>query len=74
MNNWCMCWVFAHILLDILIFERLNARRLYKSLGVEGLSASLSLKFSQLPNREINCDLYHPLITLSVRQPTLPFH
>jgi hypothetical protein len=37
MNNWCICWVFTHILLGILIFKGLTARRLYKSFGVKGL-------------------------------------
>jgi hypothetical protein len=37
MNNWCICWVFMHILLGILIFKGLTARRLYKSFGVKGL-------------------------------------
>jgi hypothetical protein len=37
MNNWCICWFFTHILLGILIFKGLTARRLYKSFGVKGL-------------------------------------
>jgi hypothetical protein len=28
MNNWCICWVFAH---------SFTARRLYKSFGIKGL-------------------------------------
>jgi hypothetical protein len=31
MNNWCICWLFAHILLGILIFKGLTARHLYIS-------------------------------------------
>jgi hypothetical protein len=37
MNNWCICWLPTHILLGILIFKGLTARRLYKSFGVKGL-------------------------------------
>jgi hypothetical protein len=37
MNDWCICWVFTHILLGILIFKGLTARRLYKSFGAKGL-------------------------------------
>jgi hypothetical protein len=41
MNNCCVCWFFTHILLVILIFKGLNARRLYKSFGVKGLKTGL---------------------------------
>jgi hypothetical protein len=37
MNNWCIGWFFTHILLGILIFKGLTARRHYKSFGVKGL-------------------------------------
>jgi hypothetical protein len=37
MNNCCICWFLTHILLGILIFKGLTARRLYKSFGVKGL-------------------------------------
>jgi hypothetical protein len=37
MNNCCICWFFTHILLGILIFKGLPARRLYKSFGVKRL-------------------------------------
>jgi hypothetical protein len=40
MNNWCICWLFTHVLLGILIFKGLTARRLYNSFGVEGLNNS----------------------------------
>jgi hypothetical protein len=36
MNN-CIFLFFTHILLEILIFKGLTARRLYKSFGVKGL-------------------------------------
>jgi hypothetical protein len=39
MNNWCICWLFTHILLGILIFKGLTARRLYNSFSVKGLTA-----------------------------------
>jgi hypothetical protein len=35
-----LCWFLTHILLGILIFKGLTARRLYKSLGVKGLILS----------------------------------
>jgi hypothetical protein len=41
MNNSCICWFFTHILLRILIFKGLTARRLYKSFGVKGLTTLL---------------------------------
>jgi hypothetical protein len=37
MNNWCICWFFAHISIEDLIFKGLTARRVYKSFGVKGL-------------------------------------
>jgi hypothetical protein len=37
MNNWCIGWLFMHILTGILIFKGLTARRLYKSFGVKRL-------------------------------------
>jgi hypothetical protein len=37
MNNWCICWFSRIVLLGILIFKGLNARRFYKSFGVKGL-------------------------------------
>jgi hypothetical protein len=43
MNNWCICWFITHILLGILIFKGLSARRLYKSFGVKGLNLVVSL-------------------------------
>jgi hypothetical protein len=39
MNNRCIYLFFMHILLGILIFKSLTARRLYKSFGVKGLIA-----------------------------------
>jgi hypothetical protein len=47
MNNWCICWFFTHILLVILIFKGLSARRLYKSFGVKGLIITKGRKNSQ---------------------------
>jgi hypothetical protein len=38
MNNWCICWFLMYILLGILIFKWLNARRFYKPFGVKGLN------------------------------------
>jgi hypothetical protein len=37
MNNWFICLFFTHILLGILIFKGLTARRFYMSFGVKGL-------------------------------------
>jgi hypothetical protein len=42
MNNWCICWFSKHIFTEILIFEGLIARRLYKSFGVKGLRVTAS--------------------------------
>jgi hypothetical protein len=38
MNNWCICWFFAHIFTGDFTFKGLTARRLYKSFGVKGLA------------------------------------
>jgi hypothetical protein len=38
MNNCCICWFSRILLLGILIFKGLTARRIYKSFGVKGLS------------------------------------
>jgi hypothetical protein len=39
MNNWCICRFFSRIiLLEILMFKGLTARRLYKSFSVKGLN------------------------------------
>jgi hypothetical protein len=38
MNNWRICWFFAHIFTGDLNFKALTARRRYKSFGVRGLS------------------------------------
>jgi hypothetical protein len=38
MNNWRICWFSRIILLGILIFKVLTARRLYKSFGVKGVN------------------------------------
>jgi hypothetical protein len=37
MNNLYICLIFTHILVGILIFKGLTARRLNKSFGVKGL-------------------------------------
>jgi hypothetical protein len=37
MNNCCICWLFTHILLGILIFKGLTVQRLYKSFDFKGL-------------------------------------
>jgi hypothetical protein len=42
-HNTCICWFFTRILLGILIFKGLIARRLYKSFGVNGLITLKSL-------------------------------
>jgi hypothetical protein len=43
MKYLCICWVFTHILLEILIFKGLTARRLYTSFGVKGLTSQKRL-------------------------------
>jgi hypothetical protein len=63
MNNWCICWFFKHILLGILIFKGLIARRLCKSFGVKGLmdffQSALFLTLFSICNFEfINILLY----------------
>jgi hypothetical protein len=49
MNNWCICWFFKLILLRILIFKGLTARRLYKSFGVKGLKLAEFAFKSRVP-------------------------
>jgi hypothetical protein len=44
MNNWCIYWFFTYILLGILIFKGLTARRLYKSFGGKGLPVDFHSK------------------------------
>jgi hypothetical protein len=51
MNNWCICWFFTHILLGILIFKELTARRLYKSFGVKGLMGKTDLVLGNMEGR-----------------------
>jgi hypothetical protein len=44
MNNCCICWFFTDILLEILIFKGLTARRIYKSFGVKGVKSVSQMK------------------------------
>jgi hypothetical protein len=44
MSNCCICGFLTHILVGILIFKGLTARRLYKSFGVKGLRTSQLVK------------------------------
>jgi hypothetical protein len=62
MNNWCICWVFMHILLGILIFKGLTARRLYKSFGVKGLTINTDIVTTIFTTQ----NLWHPRDTLSM--------
>jgi hypothetical protein len=61
MNIWCICWFFTHILLGILIFKGLAARRLYKSFGVKGLITAIY-------NYELNDYIYvvHSVVFLKL--------
>jgi hypothetical protein len=67
MNNWCICWFFTHVLLGILIFKGLSARRLYKSFGVKGLINTYEFflsftrkKYSALDNvQNYNYSIYY---------------
>jgi hypothetical protein len=59
MNNWRICWLFAHILLWILIFKGITARRLYKSFGVKGLRhIYCSIYVSIFPPFHVCIDMY----------------
>jgi hypothetical protein len=58
MNNWCIYWFFTHILLRILIFKGLTARRLYKSFGVKGLNHQDQIAYNS------NFYLYHDFSSL----------
>jgi hypothetical protein len=60
MNNWCICWFLRIILLGILIFKGLTARRLYKSFGVKGLMYPLyTYKYRQPVYNLLSNSIYY---------------
>jgi hypothetical protein len=65
MNNWCICWFFTHILLGILIFKGLTARRHYMSFGVKGLILNKLKKSTSVWSRYTDVDDVSSLSLLS---------
>jgi hypothetical protein len=47
MNNWRISSFHTHILLGILFFKGLTARRLFKSFGVKGLTSGVVVLIRQ---------------------------
>jgi hypothetical protein len=71
MNNWFFVGFSRAFLLGILIFKELTARRLYKSIGVKGLSSEVTQtrilsKFRQDYNRSRKFSLFISALRISI--------
>jgi hypothetical protein len=64
MNNWCICWFFTHVLLRILIYKGLTARRFYKSFGVKGLICEIIQALENQSEMKHSCVPRHVLTSL----------